>query len=132
MLRHDSIVENVKKSFFKNTKIQNVTSQKIAFFETLQTLLSKSFYLMHSNSTRKIHVDLNVNKKFDLKIMIYHVKSFVNWNEKNYSSKKIIKSILFFSRLLFDVEIKYWSIELKLNDIVWVFRKIRHFIDFFL
>ena len=87
---------------------------------------------MHSNSIRKIHVDLNINKKIYLRIMIYYVKTSINWNEKKYSSKKIIKSILFLNRLFFDAKIKYWSIELKLNDIVWVFRKIRHFVDFFL
>ena len=41
-----------------------------------------------------------------------------------------MKSILFLSRLLFDVEIKYWSTKLELNDIVWILRKIRHLLDF--
>ena len=95
-------------------------------------MLSKFFYLIHVDSTRRIYIDLNVSKKFDLNVMMYHVKKFVNWNEKDYSSRKTIESILFLSRLLSDAEIKYWFTELKLNDIIWILRKIRHLFDFFL
>ena len=97
-----------------------------------QIYLPGMLVTIHANSTRRIYVDLDVNKKFDLNVMMYHVKKSVNWNEKNYSSRKAIKSILFLSRLLFDVEIKYWFTELKFNDIVWILRKIRHLFDFFL
>ena len=63
--------------------------------------------------------------------MIYHVKNNVNWNDKKYSFRKFIEFILFFNRFLIDVEIKYWSIELKLVDIIWMFKKIKHLIDSF-
>ena len=131
-----NFVEYKKSRYFCNyfsflLKSSRVTSINITYFFIFAWHLT-SFYLMYSNSIRKIHVDLNINKKFDLKIIIYHVKTSINWNEKKYSSKKTIKSILFLNRLFFDAKIKYWSIELKLNDIVWVFRKIRHFVDFFL
>ena len=38
---------------------------------------------------------------------------------------------MFFSRLFISIETRYWSIELKLIDIVWVLKKIKHFIDSF-
>ena len=132
LFRNVSMTNNVKKIFFRIIRIKNFISRKFASFQTLQTLLSKFFYLIHVDSTRRIYIDLNVNKKFDLSVMMYHVKKFVNWNEKNYSSRKTIESILFLSRLLFDVEIKYWFTKLKFNDIVWILRKIRHLLDFFL
>ena len=126
------MTNNVKKIFFRIIKIKNFISRKLASFQILQILLSKSFYLIHVDSTRRIYIDLNVNKKFDLNVMMYHIKKSINWDEKNYSSRKAIKSILFLSRLLFDVEIKYWFTKLKLNDIIWILRKIRHLLDFFL
>ena len=63
--------------------------------------------------------------------MIYHQKSFANWDDIDYSSRKSIEFILFLNRLFISVEIRYWSIELELTDIVWVLKKIRHLIDSF-
>ena len=91
----------------------------------------KFFYFVHSNFAKKLFVNLDFSKKFELAEMIYHVKNSANWNDKKYSSRKSIEFILFFNRLLIDVEIKYWSIELKLIDIVWILKKIRHLVDFF-
>ena len=132
LFRNASVTNNVKKIFFRTIKIKNFISRKLASFQILQILLSKSFYLIHVDSTRRIYIDLNVNKKFDLNVMMYHVKKSINWDKKDYSSRKTIKSILFLNRLLFNVEIKYWFTELELNDIIWVLRKIRHLFDFFL
>ena len=111
-------------------KIKNSTIQKIVFFESLQFLLTKSFYFVHVDFKRKLFVDLDFNKKFDFVDMIYHVKKFVNWDDKEYSSRKVIKSIFFLSRLLIDVETRYWFTKLKFVDIVWILKKIRHFVDF--
>ena len=63
--------------------------------------------------------------------MIYHVKSFANWNDIDYSFRKSIEFILFLNRLFISIEIRYWSIELKFVDIVWMLKKIKHLIDSF-
>ena len=131
-LFHDEfVIDNVRKSYFRNIRIKNSTIEEIVSFRILQSLLTKFFYLVHSNFTRKLFVNFDFNKKFELIDMIYHVKNSANWNDKKYSSRKSIEFILFFSRFLIDVETKYWSIELKLVDIVWVLKKIKHLIDFF-
>ena len=130
LLREEFVVDAARRKFFKTTRIQNSTSQKITSFKIIQSLLTKSFYLVHSNSRRKYYVDLNFNKKFDLKDMIYHVKKFAKWNDKNYSLKSIIEFILFFSRLFSSIETRYWFIELKIIDVIWVLRKIRHLLNF--
>ena len=132
LLRNASVTNNVKKIFSRIIRMKNFISRKLASFQIFQTLLSKSFYLIHVDSTRRIYIDLNVSKKFDLNVMMYHVKKSINWDEKDYSSRKAIESILFLSRILFDLEIRYWFTELKFNDIVWILRKIRHLLDFFL
>ena len=76
-------------------------------------------------------IDFDINKKFELNVMMYHVKFDNNWNDKNYFFKKSLKFILFFNKLLNSTKTRYWFIELKFVDIVWMFKKIRHLIKFF-
>ena len=61
--------------------------------------------------------------------MIFHVKkNIVSMND--YFTRSIIELILFLNRLLTFVETRYWSIKLKIVDFVWVFKKIKHMIEF--
>ena len=112
------IFDNVRKKNFNRIKINNSTSLKLKFFHTLQSLLFESSYLISHDRHRQLFVDLNVIKKFDFDAMIYHVKSFAKWNDKDYSSRKSLKSIFFFNRFLIFVETRYWSTKLKIIDIV--------------
>ena len=124
-------IDNVRKTYSNRIRLNNVSFLKIEFFRMLQFLLFKFSYLVHHDSQRQTFVDLDVNKKFELNVMIYHVKSFANWDDIGYSFRKFIESILFFSRLFISAETRYWSIELKLIDVVWMLKKIKHFIDSF-
>ena len=131
-LFHDEfVIDNVKKIYFRNIRIKNFTTEKITSFRILQFLLIKFFCLVYSNSAKKLFVNFDFNKKFELIDMIYHVKNNVNWDDKEYSFRKFIEFILFFNRFLIDVETKYWSTDLKLVDIVWMLKTIKHLIDFF-
>ena len=131
LLKSFSIFNNVRKIFFNRIKINNSTSLKLKFFRTLQSLLFESSYLIHYDRHRQLFVDLNVSKKFDFDAMIYHVKFFAKWNDKNYSSRKSLKSILFFNWFLIFAETRYWSTKLKIIDIVWVLKKIKHLMKSF-
>lgn len=53
--------------------------------------------------------------------MIYHVR-----NEKMIFIRLDVQFILFLSRTLNSAEWNYWSTKLKVADLVWVIRKIRH------
>ena len=131
LLRDEFIIKSKKKSFSRKTRLINSTSKKLIFFEILQILLSKSFYLIHSNNNKKLYANLDINKKFNLNVITYHVKSFVfvNWNDKKYFSRQFIESILLLNRLLTFVETRYWFIELKLTNIMWILRKIRYIVE---
>ena len=131
MLKFFLVFDNARKTFFNRIKINNSTSLKLKFFRTLQSLFFESSYLIHHDRHRQLFVDLNVNKKFDFDAMIYHVKFFAKWNDKNYSSRKSLKSIFFFNRFLIFVETRYWSMKLKIIDIVWVLKKIKHLMKSF-
>ena len=129
LLKSFFVTDNARKTFANRTRIDNFTSLKIEFFRILQSLLSQSLYLIHHDSKRQLFVDLNVSKEFDFDVVIYHVKFIVNWNDKDYSSRKSLKFILFLSRLLISVETRYWSTELKIVEIVWMLKKIKHLIE---
>ena len=123
--------ENVKKIFASRIRIDNATSRKRVSYEIFQSLLSKLLYLIHHDLKRQIYVNLNVNKKFEIDVVIYYVKkNFIKSNE--YSIKSFIQSIMFLFKLLNSTETRYWSIDMKVVDIIWVLRKIRHFIESFI
>jgi hypothetical protein len=59
--------------------------------------------------------------------MICHVKEDF---EKEISFNRFdIKSIMFLSKILTNAKIRYWSTELKMIEIVWIIKKIRHLIE---
>ena len=123
LFHNEFVIDNNNKIYFRNIRIKNSFIEKLTFFQTFQSLLIKFFYFVYSNFRRKLYVDFDSNKKFELIDMIYHVKNSVKWNDKEYSFKKIIEFILFFSWLLTNVETKYWFIELKFVDIIWMLKK---------
>ena len=78
-LFHDEfVIDNIKKTYSRNIKIKNFIVKKVIFFQILQFLLIKFFYFVHSNSIRKLFVNFDFNKKFELIDMIYHVKNNAN------------------------------------------------------
>ena len=133
LLREELVAESARRFYSAKTRVQNFIDLKIVFFKTLQNILSKSFYLMHVNTKRQLFIDLNVNKKFDIEIMLYYVKKiyFKNFKLDQFSSRHVIESIFFFNRLVIETESRYWFIELKIVDIVWIFKKIKHIVKVF-
>ena len=78
LFREKFIINNIKKAFSRNIKIKNFIFAKIAFFKTFQFLLVKFLYFVHYNLKKKLYIDFNFNKKFDLTNIIYYIKKFVN------------------------------------------------------
>jgi len=56
---------------------------------------------MHFLSKQQLYIDLDVFKEFDFEVHVYHTKKFT---EDDTSKQKFMKSVLFLSRLLQDVE----------------------------
>jgi hypothetical protein len=83
--------------------------------------------LIHVDIEKQLYEDIDVNKKFEIDVMIYHVE---DEETKKYLSRSNIRSILFLNRQLKSVEKNYWLIELEIVKIVFIIRKIRHMIEF--
>ena len=129
LLQNDSIAESVRKTYSKRIKMKYSIKKEFAAFKTLQAMFLKSSFLIHINFARQLYINLNVNKKFDFNTIIYYIKD--NWKDINYLSQSTIESILFLNKLINDAKSRYWSIKLKLTDIVWVLKKIRHLMKTF-
>ena len=127
LLQHAFKSRNVRKSYSFRTKFVEFTFE-IEAFKIIQKSLSISTYLIHFDNKRRLYVDLDFSKKMSIENVIYHVAD--NENSLTYSFRKSIQSVMFLNRFLSSVEIKYWSTKLKLADLVWILKKIRHLIDF--
>lgn len=130
LLLKDSLKSNNARRFYSfKIKILKLSILETAFFQAIQRALFKSIFLSHFNSNRQLYVDLNFSKKEEIEIMMYHVRD--DKISAKYSVRRNVQFVLFLSRFLISVENRYWSIELKIAELVWILRKIRHLIDFF-
>ena len=118
--------KQIKKSYFFKMKITFI-SEKLKFFRIIQQSFFKSAFLIHFNDHKQLYVNLNFSKN-EIDDIVYHVRD-TKLSITEYSFKRDVQSILFFSRFLTSAETRYWSIELEIAELVWVLRKIRHLIE---
>lgn len=64
--------------------------------------------------------------KKNINVMIYHSKQI----SSNYSFRIMIESIMFFNKRITNFKSRYWSIELKFVDLIWILRKTKYMIEF--
>ena len=123
-----------RKIFNLHIVIDQSSSKKRTTYEFLQLAFSSFTFLTHFDQTRILFINVNVFKKYDFGIMIYHVKNKSKYrdNSKQLMTRTNIKLILFLSKCLTNVEDRYWFIELKIADLIWIIRHVRHMIKIFL
>ena len=126
LLKSESIKENSRKRFSFIKLLKLFTDEKYEIYFILQNIFSKSSFLIHFASDRWLLINVNVFKQKDFEIMIFHVRG----NSGNANFKKFdIQLIMFLSKKLSAIEMKYWSTELEIVGVIWIVRKIRHLIE---
>ena len=123
----DKALKSVRKSMSSKLSIDKLTIEELIFFRQLQDVFSTSIFLTHFNSNRQLYIDLDVSKRWDFVVMIYHVAC--DSSNSISVSRLNVQSILFLSKLLNSVEQNYWSTKLEVANIVWVVKRVRHLID---
>ena len=131
LLKKAFLFERARKTYTFKTRLISSTFDEIEFFRILQKHLSSFFFLNHFDHTRQFYIDLDTSKKNEIDAMIYHVSLTSTISREEYSQRTKVQFILFLSRLQSSAKIRYWSIELKIVEFVWVLRKIRHLIESF-
>ena len=117
-----------RKNYVRKIKIA-LTMLKIKSFESLQKIISHSFILYHFNVNKPLWIDLNTFKKFEIKVVVFHLKDDVILEKEKWSSRTSILSVLFFSRQLTAAKRNYWSTKLKTFELVWTIKKIKHLVQ---
>ena len=107
--------KTIRKIYSKKTMINNFSIEKLKSYRLLQKTFNKTSFLMHFNSNRQFYIDIDVFKRCEFETMIYHFKIDVNLNK---FKRNDIEFILFLSRMLSEIEIKYWFTKLKMCDFV--------------
>lgn len=111
------------KQFYK------LMNRELKTFSNLKNIFNVLTFLAHFDLKRQLYIDLDAFKTWDFAFMIYHVKDFVIDNTK-FISRIFVELILFLSRMLNIAEANYWSTELKVTNIIWIIKRVRHLIDF--
>ena len=117
-----NIEDNTHKSMTDRTAIEEFTPSELNSFHQLQGLFSRSIILIHYDLKHQLYADMNTSKEFSFEAYIYHMKE----SHSSISDQKSIKSILFLSKALTNVETQYWSTELEVTDLIWLVQKIHH------
>ena len=124
MLREFSIKSNIRKRFNANSCLNIFINVERLFYKIFQKMFNKFIFLIHHDFARQFYVDVDVSHERDFEIIVYHVKK-----EKITYNKKDIEFILFFNKILISAEFRYWSIELKTADLIWLIKNVRHIIE---
>ena len=125
--KHDVTSQNGQKWLAGHISIMKSIFKKLNIFHHLQILFLRFTIFSHFNSKHQLYIDLDVSKKFDFNVHIYHSKSKINL--MSLFSQKNTKSIFFFNYLFTDAETQYWFTELEVADIVWMIKKIHYMIE---
>ena len=121
-----SIKKFIRKIYFKKIVLNNFSSKKLESYKLLQKTFNRIFFLIHFNAKQILYININAFKRREFDAMIYHFKFDVDFVK---SKRFDIESILFLSRMLNEIEIKYWLIELEMCDLMWIVRRVRHMIE---
>ena len=122
-----TVSESARKKQTIKTQLYDFTHEKRVVFRDLQIAFVSSIFLIHFDRKRRFYIDLNAFKQWNFAAIMYHVLDD-SFSDVTYS-RTIIQSIMFLSRCLNGVEKNYWSTKLKIVDIVWIIRKIKHMIE---
>lgn len=128
LLKNNSKKENQKKFFFRQTFLIEATDEKRFAYEHLQKMFNHSSFLIHFNSKRFFFVNVNAFKKRNFEKMIFHVLcNFKSGQDVDIKRTKI-QSILFLNKQLSKAETRYWFTKFEMTDVIWIIKKLRHFI----
>ena len=116
----------VGKMYSQTIVLKFSTNEKLNSYCQLQKFFTRVEFLIHFDRNRTLYIDIDVSKRCDFEVMIYHLK--IETNSKK--SRRIdVESILFLSRLLDFAKTRYWFTELKMIDLVWIVKRVCHMIE---
>ena len=131
LLKNAFMKKRVRKRHDLQIVVNNFIEKKLNFFNQLQSIFSRAFFLMHFDFKRDLFIDIDASKKRGFGVTIYHIKDVSDFeNIKTSSSKANLQSIMFLNKMLFTAEKNYWLTELEMTALVWIIKKFRLMMSF--
>ena len=93
-----------RKIYSARTVVKKFFVVELKFYNQLQKAFDQVKLLIHHDFTRITYVNVDVFKRRDFDVVIYHLKSDADFN--NFKIDEI-ELIMFFSRILISVEKRY-------------------------
>ena len=118
--------ERLRKIYSQRIVLKSSINEELVFYRQLQKFFDRTDFLVHFDRSRTLYIDIDASKRRDFEVMIYHLKPDANVLK---SRRTNVKLILFLSRLLNFAEFRYWSIELKMTNLVWMIKRVKHMIE---
>ena len=106
--------------------LKSSTNEELDSYKQLQNSFERTEFLVHFDRNRTLYIDIDASKRRDFEAIIYYLKPEANIEK---SRRTDVKSILFLNHFLNFAKFRYWSIELKMIDLVWVVKRVRHIIE---
>ena len=117
-----------RKIYFVKTILQKFFVVELKFYWQFQKNFDKTNLLIHYDFIRIIYINVDVSKQRDFEVIIYHLKFTANFN--NFKRNEI-ELIMFFNRMFTSTKKRYWSTKLKMIDLMWIIRRVKHIIEIF-
>ena len=77
-----------RKIYFVKIILKFFFETEIKFYDQLQKIFDKTKLFIHHDFTRVTYIDVNVFKRRDFDVVIYHLKfnaNFINFKQKTYN-----------------------------------------------
>ena len=126
LLKNEFSKNNLKKRFSVVRMLKQFIIEKYESYQHLQKAFSKLNFLIHFSSYRFSFINVNAFKQMNIDVMIFHV---INDSKSDETfDKNQIQFIMFLNKRFSSVETKYWFTKFEMIDVIWIIKKMRHFI----
>jgi hypothetical protein len=105
LLKQASVKDKSRKVFVKKILLNDSTQAEIQSYEHLQIILNKKIFFQHCNELKKLFINVNISKKKDVEVVIFHVKK--NLKKNIIFTRDEIELIMFLSKILILIKTRY-------------------------
>ena len=126
LLRLSSAAGGPKRKVYTSKTIITPTQTELEAFEQLQSKFTKPTFLTFFDRKRQLYMDIDSSKRYEVDIMIYHVKGDPIQSD---FPRNDIQPILFLLKMLNSAEQSYWPTELEVAGLIWALKKLRYMVE---
>ena len=110
--------------------IDTPSQEELEAYRYLQQAFKRPLWLAHFNASKILYFDLDASKEMGIGGIAYQLRSDNGITDAcDKPARDDIEPLCFLSRELNGAETRYWITELETAGLVWMIRKLRHWIE---